>query len=1399
MLGKTVLSAAFLLACVLAGAAPVYRSFEYTARNGLSGNSIRCMYQDSDGFIWFGSLEGLTRYDGYDFRVIEPSEQDAKYWTDRYVKRILEDDNHFLWLVTDSDKVACYDKRHECFVDWSGCGQWLGNYDAVTLGGNGDVWVWSESGGCRRVFFSGGVLESEEFSVSAGNLPSDRVNEVLASDTDGVWICTSGGLLKVEGGVRQYYAGGKECEYVIRTPSGNLLVCGDGAVLRLSSDADVRPFCRLETGEGGTFSMKDFWMDGDTLFLLFDSGIRAVNLSDACEVPVPDSPALVNKCMRDESGDLWWSANMGVISYVDVGSGRLHRLELISPGRLDEIGIERFSVTSAPDGKKWISLFGGGLFSYEPESGELVHFSYHIGESSAISSDYLLCVMADQDGNIWTGSEYQGVNMLIPSRAGAKYYYPADSTLVDRSNTIRMIRRVEGFGVFVAARRGQLYLYDEELRSGALYMDSAPVTDVLLDHKDRLWLATRGEGLVVQGRWSKASAADPDALSDDNVYDLHADREGRVWVATLGGGINLAEESDGKLKFRHFFAESSGKRNARCIEEDSEGRLWVGTNGGIVVFDPDSLVADDEAWTEFSFEKGTLPGNEIRSIYADSSGTVWCSVSGVGLAGCRMEAELKNCRFRVIKSSNGLGNNVVQSMVEDRSGRLWMGTEYGLSCLDPKTGHIENHVFSRIAPGNVYMENSADVLADGRLAFGTNHGFAVIDPEEISGRSVVPHVRFTSCHVDGRLMRPGEDNPSITYTDRLKLKYNRSSLRLHFSAMTPSDAGDLLYSWKLSPGDEDYGDLQSSNSVQLPRLAPGRYTFSVRALNPQGVWGPESSLDILISPPFWRSWIAVLMYIFMAAAALIAAYRFVDLKKKARLEREMTDYKLAFFTNVSHEFRTPLTLIRNAEEKLSSLHAEDSAAASSLRILKNNVNRMLRLVNQLLEFRKVQEGVFRVKTEDVMPVESLRDAICDFRDVSESKSMKISLEVRKNPGKVRIAAKVLDMAFYNILSNAVKYSPSGSDVIVCVGIDGGRVFVEVADSGGGIPEEFRDRLFDRFAGNPTSGDSMGLGLHISREMLAAAGGELSYAPKEGGSVFRISLPVMSEGTPGPDRECLDAFVEEVAGNAAKNPVGAPSSGKDGKSLLIIEDNTEIRNFLVAELAGEYRVSSAADGAEGLEAVRGISPDIVLCDILMPGMNGYDVVSAMKSDFATSHIPVILMTALCSEDDEIKGRECGADSYVRKPFSLKLLRSHIGQILASRESLRRRYAGMSTPSSADIGVETGSLSARDGEFLDRFKSMVEAGLQDAAFSTEDLPARLGVSRTVFYRKVRSLLSCTPNEFLRECRMNRAAELLSASDLNISEVSYSVGIDDPLYFSRCFKKHFGLSPKEYRSRK
>lgn len=1403
------------------------RSTFITTSEGLANNSVRYLFQDSKGFVWMGTLDGLSRYDGHSFVTFRPGPGNEISLADHHVKVITEDRNGFLWLLTAPEIFSCYDLKRDCFVDYTGCGEYKQEYKRKLETSTGDIWLWhNERNGCRKITYKDGLFTSTALNRKNGKLPSDSVNYIHEDEQGNIWICTQAGLVWVAGNQMQTFK--KELSFVtaIAYKNKNFFLASNGQIYEKSPGKDLRPAARLPWGVSPSKVYEHCRIQDDWV-IFSPKGGAVFNMSQGRLV---DDPALnmpLGRCVKDNLGNLWISNGTGEINYLNIGTRVVKSFRLMPYEKAQFIADERFHVVHDARGLIWISTYGNGLFVYNPKTDESTHYTYHVERFNRINSDFLLYIMGDRSGNVWLGSEYSGIALLSVLNEGATRIYPENDTLVDRSNTIRMVTCTENGDIWVGNRRGGLSHYDTNLQLLDKKNYNLSVFAIAEDHERKLWMATRGDGLSIDGKWYTNQPKDANSLAHNHIYDLFRDYKGRMWVGTFGGGLDLAIPANNSYIFRHFLTGSYSKKQVRTITADKNNWIWVGTNNGVYVFHPDSLIENSKSYYTYNFDNDKLRSNEIRNVFCDSKGCIWIGTTGTGFALCPPGQDYKNLSFQYYDVSNGLVNNVVQSIVEDRDGKIWLGTEYGMSRFDPATRTFDNFFFSAVMPGNVYLESSACTTKDGRLLFGTNHGLAVINPQMILPRHIVSPVVLTDLKINGISVRPGDTGSPLTnalsYTDGVELKHFQNSFSIEFSTFDYSMGNDAKYIYQLAPFDKDWSAPSSLNFAAYKNLPPGTYQLHVKACNASGVWGAEETvLQIVIAPPFWKTNWAYVIYLVLIGVALYITFRLIrnfnTLRTRIQLEKQLTEYKLIFFTNISHEFRTPLTLIQGALEKIESSGRIPKELAYPIRIMDKSTQRLMRLVNQLLEFRKMQNSKLSLSLEETDVIVFLHDIFLSFQETAESKGMEFTFAPSIASCSMFIDRGKLDKIVYNLISNAFKYTPTGGRITCTVQVEQaiGKLIISVVDTGIGIPKEKRSQLFSRFMQSSFSNDSMGIGLHLTHELVNVHKGTIGYTEnEEGGSVFTVTLPLDSAVYEQKDFLVASSLMEEVgtemelmsteaAGintNVAgfnTNLVSAPpvlqeeqiSAPLNRKKILIIEDDTDIREFLKREISVYFEVVAEADGTSGFERARTYDADLIICDVLMPGMNGYEVTRKLKSDFSTSHIPIILLTAMGTNENKLEGVESGADAYVTKPFSLKLLLARIFQLIKQREKLREKY--LNEPGTEHSAVYT---SDKDKQFLEKLQAVMNKELGNAEFSMEDFAARMKLGRTLFYKKVRGLTGYTPNDYLRLLRLKKAAELLSEGSYNVSEVSYKVGISDPLYFSRCFKQQFGVSPSVY----
>ena len=1416
MMQRRLLIFFFLVGLVLDTYAAIeLRSTRMRTSDGLPNNSVRYIYQDSKGFLWLATLNGLSRYDGNSFLTFRPETGDEVSLADNRIYSITEDKNGFLWISTTPELYSCYDLRRARFIDYTGCGELRQNYSTVYVAANGDVWLSHSGNGCRRmVHLEDGRMKSTVFRTECGNLPDNRVKFVDEDAGGRIWIGTQCGLVAVTDG--QYRIEDRLIHFVSSLAYGDdmyfLTVDGDIYCYRAAA-RKMRKLASLaavagQTSPTGNFLLQDKWV------VLTTTGVYTYDFKTG-EVR-PDSRMDIKKgrLIRDNRGNYWIYNHTGCLTYVLAGTGEVKEFQLIPQDKISYIDFERYHIVHDSRGIIWISTYGNGLFAYNTAEDKLEHFVANINDQSHISSDFLLYVMEDRAGGIWVASEYSGLSRISVLNEGTARIYPESRELFDRSNTIRMLTKMPDGDIYVGTRKGGLYTFDSNLRSKVAnrYFHSN-IYAITEDGQGRIWMGTRGNGLKVGDTWYCNNPSDFSTLSDDNVFAIYRDRKDRMWIGTFGGGLELAEQTpEGGYKFRHFLQQRFGLRMVRVIEEDENGMVWVGTSEGICIFHPDSLIADSDNYRLFSYTNGKFCSNEIKCIYRDTEGRMWIGTSGSGLNLCEPQDGYASLKYEHYGTSEGLANDVVQSVLGDRNGNIWVATEYGISKFNPANRSFENYFFSSYTLGNVYSENSACMREDGKLLFGTNYGLIVIDPEKIQDSEAFSPVVFTDLYVNGTLVNPAaEDSPlkqSLAYSDEITLQYFQNSFLIDFSTFDYSDSGRTKYMYWLENYDEGWSAPSPLNFASFKYLTPGTYVLHVKSCNGSGIWNDsETALKIVIVPPFWKTNWAMAGYVLLLVVALYFAFRIVrnfnSLRNRINVEKQLTEYKLVFFTNISHEFRTPLTLIQGALEKIQRVTEIPRELAYPLKTMDKSTRRMLRLINQLLEFRKMQNNKLALSLEETDVIAFLYEIFLSFGDVAEQKNMNFRFLPSVPSYKMFIDKGNLDKVTYNLLSNAFKYTPSNGTVVLSVNVDdAGRMLqIRISDTGVGIPKEKQNELFKRFMQSSFSGDSIGVGLHLSHELVQVHKGTIEYRDNEGGgSVFTVCLP--TDKSVYSEKDFLipgNVLLKEANGQAhhlLQLSEELPEPEKmavplNKRKVLIIEDDNDIREFLKEEIGVYFEVEVAADGISGFEKARTYEAELIICDVLMPGMTGFEVTRKLKSDFDTSHIPIILLTALNSPEKHLEGIEAGADAYIAKPFSIKLLLARAFRLIEQRDKLREKFSN-------EPGIVRPAMCTtdRDKEFADRLAVILEQNLARPEFSIDEFAQLMKLGRTVFYRKLRGVTGYSPNEYLRVVRMKKAAELLLSEDnLTVAEVSYKVGISDPFYFSKCFKAQFGVAPSVY----
>lgn len=1249
-----------------------------------------------------------------------------------------------------------------------------------------------------------------KFVTLQDGLPSNAVSDIYQDQKGFMWFSTNNGLARYDGNQMKVYlqdsayasssdrrvkriTEDKDFKYMWIYTASETFYCLDmttGHLVDYLSEAkgwraQERPlhFTQSKLQENGLFYM---WgpKDGGLIVDYRDGNFKVKHLSaKEMEAILPKlqdvkmaDKQLVQKwkvpngrVLTDNKGGKWIYNNTGILRKV-VGDS-LITLRLL-PNETNYIDYERFNIVEDNHGLVWISTYGKGLFVFNHDLNQGQHFVANEKGESPIASNYLLCITADRRDGVWVSAEYGGVSHLQVMDKGVVRIFPNGRENLDLSNVVRMVKKQRDGSVMVGTRDGCLYHYSADMAQMLVksHFDSN-IYSVVEMPQGRMWIGTRGKGIYgIPGLDFK----------NKKVFCLKPDDRGRMWIGTFGEGLSVAIPRGEGYEVKTFFADSVGLNEVRCLAIDRKGMLWGGTSGGLFCVDPTRFAADGKGLRVYK------RGSEIHDMLVDRQGRLWLTVPGEGLV-CMQDGN-----FRILDASQGLINNMVQSVVETEDGNLWVSTQQGVSCWKAKDNSFDNYLFSRVMMGNVYNENSAVCLDDGRVLLGGNYGLTIINPSRIS-------------HVKGQTSVVFTSHP---YSDEMTLSYEERSPKINFSTLDYSDVNNVKYTYWLEGYDSSWSVPSPTPWVNYQNLPFGSYRLHVKASYSDGIWGKESVLDISVEPPFYLSvwaWVFYALFLTVVIVMVVKSIREKNiLKGKIKFEQELIRYKLVFFTNIAHEFRTPLTLIQGSlekEKRIMKTNHWQLELEKTVRTMDKSVQRMLRLIDQLLEFRKMQAGKLKLSLQETDAVMFVKGICRMFDDAAESKEIAYSFESSEPAHAMFLDQQMIDKVVFNLLSNAFKYTPAKGTISVSLSFTD-VMTIRVADTGVGIPQEKREQLFSRFMQSSYTGESFGIGLHLTHELVRTHHGEITYQENEGGgSVFVVTIPLQKDCYEASDFLVKDSpilkadLTKERDGQEEKTTdavPSAPSAPLNRRTILLIEDDNDVREFLLSELESCFDLKVASDGKAGIAMAKELDVDLIVSDVMMPGMNGFELTKRLKNSFETSHIPIILLTALSTDENVLEGTESGADAYITKPFSPQLLMARILQLLNQREILRQKFGKVPQEiRSAMLRNEQDSL------FVKRLDSIVYSRLGEQDLSVDKVAGLLHLGRTIFYKKVRGTTGYTPNEYIRVIRLRKAAELLKEGEKNVSEVAYAVGFDNPYYFSKCFKEQFGMPPSQYRS--
>jgi signal transduction histidine kinase/ligand-binding sensor domain-containing protein/DNA-binding response OmpR family regulator len=1342
--------------------------------DGLSRNWIKCIFKDSKGFVWFGTNSGLNRFDGYKCEVFQENNSDSTAIAGNDINVIIEDNEGN--LGTDKGvsvlDLETYKFRRINLLSSSPlfCGD-IAYITAMAIDPEGNILVGTHNG----LFLINTKKHSYRHILIDEQLCFSQINSITAityDNTSSFWIGAS------NGSIIKYNQNSNSFEKFESFRENKEI---SGSISKIFVDNE-----------------KNLWIAGQNGLNIFNTIKKCWDVDFLKKYGKVFANVQITGIDQDADNLIWVATDgLGAFIFDQKYSGLRHITSLpYVKGTLSSNGIA--SIYCDKTGIVWVGTAKNGVDFYTKNIRKFRLFRNYPTDPNSLSNNDVDCVTEDINGNIWIGTNGGGLN----------YYSRKDNKFV--------------------------HYFSKPVKSNGL--SSNIIVSVYEDSDQKIWIGTYFGGLncldTKNGKFTiyRHSDSDSTSLSDDRVWDICEDSQKNLWVATLTSGLNRLDRRTGK--FRRFNAQNSPIcfNYIKSIATDGDDNLWISSTHGLIFFDPVQNRA--KCYYNNPETSSSISDNHIISTYKDSRGLFWvCTNNGLNLM------DQLNDSFRVFREADGLPSNCVFRIREDNNSNLWISTNNGLSKLiitkkdgrDSLSFNFVNFGMSDGLQGKEFNETAALKTRDGELWFGGLNGLNAFYPHDITKDNSPSKIVITNFRIDNEIVRCGEvinnrillDKP-IFNTDKIILKYKENSFTVDFVALNYFFPENNKYAFSLEGFNDKWIITEGQeNFATFSNLKHGKYTFKVKGTNSDGIWNDlPTRLTIQVLPPIWASWYAYVVYFILILSSLLFL-RYLTLARerlKTQIEQEYIEsqhiheidaMKINFFTNISHEFRTPLSLIISPLEKLM-VHWKNKPEEKNLNLILQNAKRLLFMVNQLLDFRKMEVQGFEYNTSYGNIVVFLEHIVSSFNDLSEQKHIQLSFHSDINKLNTLFDKDKLEKIMFNLLSNAFKFTPVNGKVSVTIlpewagnkyGGNGNiekisHLAIKVEDTGIGIPKDKIDKLFIGFYQVDTAisrDQGYGIGLSLVKEFVKLHDGEISVKSEPGkGSCFTVILPVAVNGNTLSENSSLTTDKQEYFAKSPSLIFGTDSNNvsKGKPTLLIAEDDTDLRFYIKDNLLNQYNVYEAENGEEALAIILKTMPDLIISDIIMPGIDGIELCRRVKTDKNICHIPVILLTARSAEGEQFENLETGADDCILKPFNFQILEAKISNLINSRRNLREVFRKNLKIEPNDI-----TITSLDEQFINKALDLIEKNIAKSEYTVEELSRELGMSRTLLYKKILAITGKAPLEFIRTLRLKRAAQLLLKSQLHVSEIAYEVGFNDPKYFRKHFKNEFGVLPSRY----
>lgn len=1326
--------------------------------------------------MWFGTKSGLNRYDGYHFKVFKHDINNPSSINDDYINTITTGPDDKLWINTRKG---------------------FNIYDPITDRFDHHI----------------------KAAVKKYNIPDSLITMVTQDKFDNFWF------MHASRGLYKYTPGKNSITHLTHIQNDTTsLYAGVPSSMMQDSEGDMWVIYN-----NGVLEKVDHNTNKVT------SRIYGINKAFPRE-------AIDYQLFVDKQNDLWACSqhNCNGVFYVSPAKNICNELgKDVGSIRISSNIV--FNVIQDDKGLIWIATDHGGIDLLDKKTFKSTEITSRPDDNRSLSQDCIPSIYKDNNNIIWLGTFKKGISYyhrdIIKFPLYRHQSFLANSLSYDDIN--RFVEDKKG-NLWIGSNGGGLIYFNRQTGQFTTYKhnDADPnslsadvIASFCLDHDQKLWIGTYFGGLdCFDGKkfiHYKHSAADKNSISDNSIWELMEDSKHRLWIGTLSGGLNMFNFHDNI--FHHYppgAPNSVPNQYVSGLLEDEKGNIWVATYYGLAV-----LMNHTNKFVYYKHneaDKESLINDNISNLMMDSRKLIWVATN----EGLSMYNPATG-KFKNFRQVDGLPCNAVLTVVEDNCHNLWLGTPNGLSNMRITNNHghynyeFKNYDQTDGLQGKEFNEDAALRTRKGELLFGGPNGFNMFTPENIKSACEKPVLVLTDFQLFNKSLHAGEKmngheilSNSITETKEITLKYNENVFSMEFAAVNFFNPAKIKYAYMLDGFDKNWVMADDKiRKVSYTNLDAGSYTFRLKSAGEDGVWGKNAiALKITVLPPFWREPLAYVAYgIMILGLLLYIRYRGIkNLKANFAIEQERQEahrmheldlIKIKFFTNVSHEFRTPLSLILAPVDNLLRQHFNEDLRKQLL-LINRNGKRLLNLVNQLLDFRKMEEHELRLNPKKADIIRFIEEAAYSFSDIAENKHISLIFNTQIASLVTSFDHDKIERIFFNLLSNAFKFTPEGGRVEVKLSLHDPEdvkklLKIEVIDNGIGIPAEKIDKIFDRFFQNEVPGSMVnqgsGIGLAITKEFVNLHEGVIKVSSTVNqGSCFTILVPV------NPDHILQDTdknflitndtgiIQQDVIAEADFNVACNVRDHNCKKPVvLIIEDSEDFRFYLKDNLKNHFHILEAVNGRDGWQKALALHPNLIVSDISMPEMNGIDLCKKIKNDSRTAHIPVILLTALISHDSQLMGLETGASDYLTKPFNFEILLSRIKNLLNQQTALKKTYQKQ-----LDVNAVVEATPVNDENFMNNIMKLIDKKIADPDFSVEELSSEMAMSRVTLYRKVLQMTERTPVEFIKLIRLKRSAQLLTNSHLNIAEIAYRVGFNNPKYFTKLFKQEFNMLPSDYR---